>query len=76
MGARMKPDYRRVVDDLADRIASGAYQPGDRLPSRRELAVEFGCSASTVERALAILRDRGAIEGHQGKAMYVADPRT
>lgn len=65
------PDYLRVVDSITARIASREWPPGHQLPSYRELATEYDVSVSTVQRALMILRDRGLIEGHQGKATYV-----
>jgi DNA-binding GntR family transcriptional regulator len=44
--------YNRIATALADRIASGVYATGCRLPSGSELCREFGVSPMTVRRAL------------------------
>jgi DNA-binding FadR family transcriptional regulator len=47
--------YRRMVDDVEARIASGALRPGDRLPSERELVDAYGIARSSVREALRVL---------------------
>jgi DNA-binding GntR family transcriptional regulator len=37
--------YRRIADSVADAIEAGQYKLGDRLPTERELAEQFGVSA-------------------------------
>lgn len=66
--------YLRVVRDLAAQIADGKLCPGDPLPSYRQLADLYQVHVSTVQRALMILRDRGLVQGQQGKGTYVAEP--
>jgi DNA-binding GntR family transcriptional regulator len=67
------PDYQRIADDIRSKIASGELRPGDRLPKKREMAVEYGVSMNTVDRVLLVLTTEGAIAGHQGKGVFVAD---
>ena len=38
---RPEPPSRTIAASLRDKITSGDYQPGDRLPSERALAAEF-----------------------------------
>ena len=40
----MPPRYRyeQIADDLAERIGSGEFPPGTKLPSRRELIEHYG----------------------------------
>jgi len=47
--------WQRVADDLRERIEGGEWAYGDRLPSRDDLAHEYGCGERTVRRALAEL---------------------
>jgi DNA-binding GntR family transcriptional regulator len=68
------PDYLRVVDGITQLIKSGALAPGDKLPTYGQLAEEYKVSVTTTQIALRLLRDRGLIEGHQGKGTYVAEP--
>ncbi|MEW2384086.1 winged helix-turn-helix domain-containing protein [Micromonospora sp. NPDC047707] len=64
-------DRQRIAQDIRDKISSGEYAPGDKLPSLREMTVHYGVSAEPVRSALLILHAEGLIEGHQGKGTYV-----
>ena len=44
------PIYIQVIDDLKKRIIKGEIKPGDKLPSTRELAVEYEVNPNTVAR--------------------------
>jgi GntR family transcriptional regulator len=68
------PEWRRVLDDLADRIAGGEYGPGQKLPSLPELRRSYGVSTSTIQKALNVLDYLGKIEPRQGVGYFVLDP--
>ena len=42
----------QLVEEFRRRIAAGQWQPGQRIQSVRELAVEAGVNPNTVQRAL------------------------
>ena len=65
------PVYRQVAGILRDRIADGAYQPGRRLPSVRDLVQEFGIAQLTARKALRVLVDEGAAEMSPGMGTFV-----
>jgi DNA-binding GntR family transcriptional regulator len=67
------PDYRRIADDIRSKVRSGALQPGDRLPKKREMATAYGVSMNTVDRALLVLTTEGTVRGEQGRAVFIAD---
>jgi DNA-binding GntR family transcriptional regulator len=67
------PDYQRVVEGITQLIKSGQLKPGDKLPTYAQLADEYKVSVTTTQVALRLLRDRGLVEGHQGKGTYVAE---
>lgn len=67
-------DRQRIAQDIREKIASGEYRPGDKLPSLRELIVLYGVSAEPVRSALLILQAEGLLEGHQGKGVFVSEP--
>ncbi|MFY1655703.1 winged helix-turn-helix domain-containing protein, partial [Solwaraspora sp. WMMB762] len=46
-------------------------KPGDKIPSTTELREQYECSAPTVRQALARLQERGVLQGHQGRGVYV-----
>ena len=55
------PIYLQIINGLQREIASGAYPPGSRLASVRELALEAGVNPNTMQRALAELERQGLI---------------
>jgi DNA-binding GntR family transcriptional regulator len=66
--------YRGIADDLTERIRSGEYPPGSRLPSTAQLAELYSVNRSTVVRAAGLLHDRGLVRGIQGVGLFVANP--
>ena len=46
-----KPIYTQIVDNFRMQIASGILQPGDKLPSVRELAAQRSINPNTIQRA-------------------------
>jgi DNA-binding GntR family transcriptional regulator len=65
--------WRQIAADLAARIDSGEYPPGEQLPSYRRLAELYSVHVSTISRALGLLHDRGLIEGVAGVGIFVID---
>lgn len=64
-----KCDY--VVEQLKERIISGAYKSGDQLPPEGALCELFGVSRITVREALKKLNMMGLVEIKQGKGTFV-----
>lgn len=65
------PVYKQVISQVEQKIISGEYSPGDRLPSMNELAQSLDLSKETIKKVYVILRDKGLIEPRQGKGFYV-----
>lgn len=66
--------YERVTADLRRRILTGEFAPGTKLPSRRELAAEYGVSDIVIGAAMRALRAEGLTEPLPGIGTFVADP--
>jgi GntR family transcriptional regulator len=66
------PFYRQIVDQMADMVRAGTLQPGSRLASVRELALQLQVSLITVRRAYADLEAAGLIVRRQGQGTFVA----
>jgi len=62
---------RKLVDHL---VRDGQLQPGDRLPSERQLAEMLGIGRAAVREALKSLAFLGLIEVRQGAGSYVKEP--
>jgi DNA-binding GntR family transcriptional regulator len=65
--------YQRIVQDVRDKIRSGRWTAGTKLPSTRELADEYGVAPGTVQRALTELRTAGLVYSHQGRGSFVTE---
>ena len=70
------PFYRQIVDQMADMIRAGTLDPGSRLASVRELALQLQVSLITVRRAYADLEAAGLIVRRQGQGTFVAIPES
>jgi len=64
--------YKRIADSIAAEISSGVYKPGDRLPTERDLAVQYSVSRPSIREALIVLEMLGLIEAKQGLGITVA----
>ena len=69
------PLYYQLAEAIEERIASGEWRPGDRLPPERDLATQAGISRMTARQALTWLAERGAIEIRHGIGTFVAQPK-
>jgi DNA-binding transcriptional regulator YhcF (GntR family) len=70
------PLYRQLVTQVQLAILSGELQPGDRLPSTRELARRFAIHPNTVSAGYRELEREGWTELRHGSGVYVCDRRT
>ena len=59
--AEDRPIWIQLSEQLTAQIASGVYQPGQRLPSVREFAADAGVNPNTMQRALTDLESKGLI---------------
>ncbi len=64
--------YMQLYEQLREDIIKGVYPDGKKLPSKRLLAEESGCSVITVEHAYAILSDEGYVEARERSGYFVA----
>lgn len=67
----MESLYQQVAAEIAQRIASGVYVPGERLPGVRGLARKRGVSVATAVAAYQALADGGKIEARPRSGFYV-----
>jgi GntR family transcriptional regulator len=65
------PEYRRLMQQIRSKIASGEYPLGEPIPSTVELKEQTGLSIPVVRRAVSQLEADGILEGHPGKGVYV-----
>lgn len=66
-----RPIYAQIIDGFREQIATGILQPGDKLPSVRELAASLAINPNTIQRAYRQLEMEGWIVTMQGKGCFV-----
>lgn len=67
-----RPDLsQQLTRQLLKLIATRNLQPGDRLPSMKELAVLFSVATPTIREALRRLQATGVVDIRHGSGIYV-----
>lgn len=67
------PRYVQIRDQLLRAIGAGELQPGQQMPTMRELAVELKVDLNTVRHAYDELEKTGAIVIVRARGTYVAE---
>jgi len=67
--------FQQVAAALRDDIARGKIRQGEKIPSARELAEQFGVALTTAVRAVDELRREGVIETRRGRGSFVCERR-
>jgi len=65
--------FQQIADNLCHQILEGKLGPGERVPSVRELAIEFEVNRNTLLRTYAILQDAGVIDNKRGIGFFVSE---
>ena len=66
-----RPIYAQIIDGFREQIATGILQPGDKLPSVRELAQNLAINPNTIQRSYRQLESEGWIVTVPGKGCFV-----
>ena len=65
------PIYRQLKERIVTMLLDGTLQPGDALPSVRQIAADFQLNPITVSRAYQELVDEQLVETKRGLGMFV-----
>ena len=66
--------HARISGELAERIRSGEWPPGRRIPFEHELTAQYGCARATASKAVQALADAGLVERRRRAGTFVATP--
>ncbi|GAB3803751.1 winged helix-turn-helix domain-containing protein [Micromonospora zhanjiangensis] len=70
------PDYIRIADDIIATVKAKRLRPEDKLPSIAQMAADYKVGTSTIQMVYVRLEALRVIRRHQGKGVYVTDPKT
>ena len=68
-----RPIYAQIIDGFREQIATGVLQPGEKLPSVRELAAMLAINPNTIQRSYRRLEMEGWIATVPGKGCFVCE---
>lgn len=67
------PIYMQIGQNVRALLARGDLQPGEKLPSARELAQRLGVNPNTVIHAYTHLETQGVIETKRGRGTFIRE---
>lgn len=67
-----RPIYEQIAEKYKLLILKGVMEPGERMPSVRQLAVQISANPNTVQRAYAELEREGFIYTVKGRGNFVS----
>lgn len=68
-----EPIYRQLVRQIEHAVATGLVEPGEQLPTVREMAEDLVVNPNTVARAYRELEGRGLLRSRRGRGTFVMD---
>ncbi|MFF5996159.1 TrkA C-terminal domain-containing protein [Lysinibacillus sp. KU-BSD001] len=66
-----QPRYQIIAEDIATKIVEKKYIIGDKIYARSSLASQYGVSAETARRAIAVLQDLNIVEATKGSGVII-----
>ena len=67
------PIYVQLMDEIKHKVATGDLNPGDQLPTVRQLAADLRINFNTVARAYRMLDEDGIISTQHGRGTFILD---
>lgn len=68
-----RPIFLQIIEKIQLDIVSGIYQPGDKLPSVRELAQEASVNPNTMQKALSELERTGLVYSQRTSGRFITE---
>lgn len=67
------PIYLQLMERIQRDIIAGVYQPGDKLPSVRDLALEAAVNPNTMQKALSELERSGLVYSQRTSGRFITE---
>lgn len=68
-----KPIYEQIIDQVKKMIVRGELNPGDKLPSQRDMAKMIEVNPNTIQRAYREMELLSLVETKRGKGTFVKE---
>ena len=68
-----KPIYIQITEKIFQRIIRGEINPGEKLPSVRDMAVQSGVNPNTIQRSYTEMERMGIVETRRGQGTFVIE---
>ena len=68
-----RPIYLQIVEQMEMEIMSGYYPKGSKLPTVRELAMQYKVNPNTMQKAFVELEQRGLVFAKRTSGRYVSE---
>ena len=70
-----RPIYAQIIEKVSLDIVSGKYQPGDKLPSVRDLAAQAGVNPNTMQKALSELERENLVHSARTSGRFITEDK-
>ena len=70
-----RPIYAQIIEKVSFYIVSGKYQPGDKLPSVRDLATQAGVNPNTMQKALSELERENLVHSARTSGRFITEDK-
>jgi GntR family transcriptional regulator len=67
------PIYEQIIEEIKKMIVRGELNPGDKLPSQRDMAKYIEVNPNTIQRAYREMELLDLIETRRGKGTFVKE---
>ncbi len=68
-----RPIFQQIIEHLELEIVQGVYEPGQKLPSVRELAAQATVNPNTMQRALSEMERMGLMHSERTSGRYITE---
>ena len=68
-----RPIFQQIIEHLELEIVQGVYEPGQKLPSVRELAAQATVNTNTMQRALSEMERMGLMHSERTSGRYITE---
>ncbi|MGC4019886.1 MAG: GntR family transcriptional regulator [Muricomes sp.] len=68
-----RPIYLQLMERIQQDIIAGVYNPGDKLPSVQELALDASVNPNTMQKALSELERSGLVYSQRTSGRFITE---